>query len=371
MTDEHHVRDMLNMITGRLPAAPTGVQSLGDAVSFLVGSPAVAGEGAGEGLTAGAIAQSVGVVAQPEWTVGEGIQAFGLGEKETCGVLGTDVVLKVYVEKKLPNAKLDNPVPKIVAMGGMAPVITDVVEIGKVELQGNTQRIRPALPGYSVSRANDAPNTGTFGLVVRKKGQASPFYLLSNCHAIAASGLAKKGDVIIQPGAADLGVLAKDRIGTLVDWVPFDFTPNSNQNCVDAAIAQLDDDAASAAIALLGVPVGVNTTLTRGMYVQKVGRTTTHSVARITDVDLVLNLTYPTATVPTQARLRDQVLATFYSAPGDSGSGVLDMDNNVVGLHVGGSDIIGFFCKISNVLDLLGLEVVTAVNLKPATSSAS
>jgi hypothetical protein len=106
------------------------------------------------------------------------------------------------------------------------------------------------------------------------------------------------------------------------------------------------------------------------MYVQKVGRTTSHSVARITDVDLVLNLTYPTASGPQLATMRDQVLVTFYSNPGDSGSGVLDMNNNVVGLHVGGSDVVGFFCKIGNILDRLGLEVVTKDNLgTPATTS--
>jgi hypothetical protein len=284
-------------------------------------------------------------------------------------VVGNDVALKVYVEKKQPIARIGKPVPKVVSMDGLEPLVTDVVEIGEIRLQSNTQRVRPALPGFSVSRADDQPNTGTFGMVVRQKGQASPFYLLSNCHAIAASGLASKGDVIIQPGAADQGVAETDRIGTLADWVPFDFTPNSLENNIDAAIARLDDNAASAAIALLGVPAGVNKTLTRGMYVQKIGRTTSHSVARITDVDLVLNLTYPTASGLKVATLRDQVLVTFYSAPGDSGSAVLDMDNNVVGLHVGGSAVVGFFCKIGNILDRLGLEVVTQDNLgSPATT---
>ncbi len=81
-------------------------------------------------------------------------------------------------------------------------------------------------------------------------------------------------------------------------------------------------------------------------------------MARITDIDLVLSVSYPTTSGNQQTLLRDQVLVTFYSAPGDSGSGVLDMDNRAVGLHVGGSDIVGFFCKIGNILDRLGLEVV-------------
>lgn len=346
---EHHVRNVLHLLTGKLQTV--AVQN--------VGSPGALGQVTSWIKAAAPAVQSVGAIPVPAWAADMGIQAFGLGEKETCGVVGEDVVLKIYVDRKLPKAKLNRPVPKTVSLGGLPEVATDVVEISKISLHGNTQRIRPALPGFSVSRADDQPNTGTFGMVVRKKGQPSPLYLLSNCHAIAASGLASKGDIIIQPGAADNGAAATDRIGTLADWVPFDFTPNSSQNCVDAAIAQLDEDAASAAIALLGVPAGINTTVSRGMYVQKVGRTTSHSVARVTDVDLVLNPVYPTPSGAKAATLRDQVLVTFYSAPGDSGSAVLDMDNNVVGLHVGGSDIVGFFCKIGNILDRLGLEVVT------------
>ncbi len=346
MSAEQKVRAVLQMLTGnaQLPASGPGAPG----ISFR---------------------SARATVATPDWATDSCVQAFGLGEKETSGVVGSDIALKVYVEKKRPNARLDKPVPKMVSLGGMDPIITDVVEVGKIRLHGNTQRIRPALPGFSVSRAEDPPNTGTFGLVVRKKGQASPFYLLSNCHAIAASGLANKGDVIIQPGAADEGTASTDRIGILTDWVPFDFTPNSTQNNIDAAIAQLDDNAASAAISRLGVPAGVNTNLTRGMYVQKVGRTTSHSVARITDVDLVLNLTYPTASGLQLATMRDQVLVTFYSNPGDSGSGVLDMDNNVVGLHVGGSDVVGFFCRIGNILERLGLEVVTQDNLGTPTTT--
>ena len=95
---------------------------------------------------------------------------------------------------------------------------------------------------------------------------------------------------------------------------------------------------------------------------------TSHSVARITDIDLVLSVSYPTTSGNQQTLLRDQVLVTFYSAPGNSGSGVLDMDNRAVGLHVSGSGIVGFFCKIGNILDRLGLEVV-AQALRPSSFS--
>jgi hypothetical protein len=341
MATEHLTRSMLHLLTGHRPLLATAQSSRKRSAAP--------------------------IPVRPDWVNHPSIQALGLGEKISGGQQQEIIALKIYVEKKLPLGQLDLPIPKHVSLGDVENIVTDVVEIGKIELHGNVQRLRPALPGFSVSRANDVPNTGTFGMVVRRKGQAIPHYLLSNCHAIAASGLATKGDTIIQPGAADSGVAATDSIGTLTDWVAFDFTPNSSQNTVDCAIAELDPAAASAAIALLGVPVGVNTKLTRGMYVQKVGRTTSHSVARITDTDLVLTPTYPTKTGLQKITLRDQVLVTFYSAPGDSGSGVLDMNNNVVGLHVGGSDVVGFFCKIENIMDRLGVEPVTTA-IMPTTS---
>lgn len=308
---------------------------------------------------------------QPPWMFGEGIVGLGVAEKETCGKILNVVAVKVYVEKKLPSSKAKRPIPKKIELPGLPPIDTDVEEVGKVELHSNTQRIRPAIPGYSIGRAVEAQEAGTFGMVVRMKGQKTPLYLLSNAHAIAASGFATKGDAIIQPGGADGGTAAADTIGTLADWVPLVFSQTGFTNLVDAAIAELDEGAASAAIAVLGVPKGVNTKLTRGMYVQKMGRTTTLSVARVKDVDLRLPSTYPNGSGQLgRVGFSDQVLVTYYSAPGDSGSPVLDMDNNVVGLHVAGSAVIGIFCKIANIIKLLGVEVVTEANVGDAAPTA-
>ncbi len=309
-------------------------------------------------------------ITQQPWFFTEGVVALGVAEKETCGKILKEIALKVYVEKKLPAAKTKHPIPKKLVLPGLPPIDTDVEEIGKIELHSNTQRIRPAIPGYSIGRAIETQEAGTFGMLVRKKGQKSPFYLLSNSHAIAASGFANKGDVIIQPGGADGGNAKADAIGTLTDWVPLVFSDTGFSNLVDAAIAQMDDGVASAAIAVLGVPKGVNTKLKRGMYVQKMGRTTTLSVARVQDKDLRLPSTYPNGSGQLgRVGFSDQVLVTFYSAPGDSGSPVLDMDNNVVGLHVAGSAIVGIFCKIANIIDLLGIEVVTEANVGDAADA--
>ncbi|MGH6671536.1 MAG: hypothetical protein ACRECV_06110 [Xanthobacteraceae bacterium] len=301
------------------------------------------------------------------WAFAEGVVGLGVAEKKTAGkVLRGVIAFKVYVERKLPRTSVEHPIPPTIELPGLPPVDIDVEEIGKVVLQGNTQRIRPAIPGYSIGRAVDTNVAGTFGMLVRRRGEQNPLYLLSNSHAIAASGFAKKGDVIVQPGAYDGGKAPVDAIGTLADWVPLIFSATGFPNLVDVAIAELDPGIASPAIAVLGVPKGVNTNLTRGMSVQKMGRTTTLSVAVAQDVDFRVSSTYPDASGKLgRVGFSDQVLVTYYSSGGDSGSPVLDMENNIVGLHVAGSDTIGIFCKIANVVDQLGVDVVTQQNQTP------
>src|SRR4029077_8659176 len=87
-------------------------------------------------------------VPRQSWASHPNIQGFGIAERITQGQKLKDVALKVYVERKLPLSKLDNPVPKQVMLPGMKePVDTDVQEIGKVVLEANTARHRPAMPG--------------------------------------------------------------------------------------------------------------------------------------------------------------------------------------------------------------------------------
>jgi hypothetical protein len=56
---------------------------------------------------------------------------------------------------------------------------------------------------------------------------------------------------------------------------------------------------------------------------------------------------------------RDQVLCTRYSDEGDSGAAILNMANRVVGLHVAGTPSASIFNRITHVLRLLDLDLVT------------
>jgi hypothetical protein len=184
--------------------------------------------------------------------------------------------------------------------------------------------------------------------------------VLSNSHVLADEGLASPGDDCLQPGDADGGAAPADVLGRLADFVPFQFTPTGFPNLVDAALARVKKAAVTSKIRLIGVPVGTSRTVRRGMRVQKTGRTTDYTQGIIQDVHFRTALDYkkPGGGVG-RAGFRDQVLCTRYTAGGDSGSAVLNMQRRVVGLHFAGSPSSSIFNRITNVLTLLQIEVAT------------
>jgi hypothetical protein len=300
------------------------------------------------------------------WTLDESIQGFGIAPRITQGRKLGDLALKVYVDRKLPLGRVENPVPKTVEIPGIDEAVeTDVEAIGKVELEINTGRHRPAMPGCGVGHFE--VEVGTFGCLVRKRGprcprgQTEPLYVLSNSHVLANHGVCQAGDVILQSGRHDGGREPDDVLGELAEWVPFQFTEDGFPNLVDAAIARVrKPEEITSRVNLIGVPKGVSTVVRRGMMVRKSGRTTDLTVGEIKDVDYRLTMSYkrPEGGFG-RAGLSGQVLCTRFTAPGDSGAAVFNMDGHIVGLHFAGSSSSSIFNRIGNVLDALDIEVVT------------
>lgn len=297
---------------------------------------------------------------EERWSHDAHIQGLGIGEIIRDGEMLQELSLRVYVERKLPKSQLDHPVPRTVRLPEYdIEVPTDVVSIGKVQLESNTIKVRPAIPGFGVGHRDTS--VGTLGCLVRKANTKSPtLYVLSNSHVLAEDGTAGKGDPILQPGPHDGGQNPGDVIGALENWVPFQFTDSSFPNYVDAAIAKVKKSDVTSTIRLIGVPRGVSTYLRRGMRVKKTGRTTDFTTGVIQDVNYRLGLSYRRpGGGKGRAGLRDQVLCTRYTAGGDSGSAVLNERNRVVGLHFAGSPSSSIFNKIEHVMRLLNIEIVT------------
>ena len=53
----------------------------------------------------------------------------------------------------------------------------------------------------------------------------------------------------------------------------------------------------------------------------------------------------------------DQIITNSMSSPGDSGSGILDMDRRAAGLLFAGSTSVTIFTPIQRVLDYFGVEL--------------
>jgi hypothetical protein len=300
------------------------------------------------------------------------VVAVGVGFKIVGGVPTNEVCVVVSVVQKLPLIQLPETARVPSALGG---VQTDVIETGQIfALQDPTQKMRPARPGVSIGHYQIT--AGTFGCLVQRNGQV---FILSNNHILANSNNAQLGDAILQPGPHDGGTLA-DQIGTLEQFIPVSFgisagcgcspfafllrllgfaKPRINEpgnNTVDCAIARpLSAELVNADILNIGIPSGAGT-VTLGTPVQKSGRTTGLTSGEITQLDVTVSVLYGSQI----AVFKNQLMTGARSQGGDSGSAVLDMDRQVVGLLFAGSNTATIMNPIQLVLEALQVQVVTA-----------
>ncbi|MGY1641692.1 hypothetical protein ACI782_11240 [Geodermatophilus sp. SYSU D00703] len=226
------------------------------------------------------------------------------------------------------------------------------------------RRTRPLYPGLSVGHV--AVTAGTLGGFVRVDGRLA---LLSNNHVLAASDSASLGDPVLQPGPADGGALATDRVGTLAAFVRF--RGDGGTNLVDAAAAVLDPEVPAEPGRLPGGPLGDEAPdvddVDPDERVEKVGRTTGHTLGRITAVEVDgVTVQYDDAVHTFDDQVEMEGLSGDFSAGGDSGSVIWrSSDRAPLGLLFAGSETGGrngggvtFANPMASVLELLDLEWV-------------
>lgn len=309
------------------------------------------------------------------------VVSVGTGYKYKNGVRTNEICVVVGVSEKLPLSalRLEDTIPETID-----GVKTDVIKLGKIKAQtiDPTVKFRPAVPGSSIGHYSIT--AGTFGCVVKKNGVD---YILSNNHVLANSNDAKLGDEILQPGSYDGGKLT-DLVGTLYAYVPIQFEgeeteeppvedPNppidppkdngcfilnivantinkiyvlfnrksrlqviishtnldkikkyetGNINTVDCALAKPSVDV-SRDILQIGQPEGISVAIL-GEEVQKYGRTSQYTKGEIIQLNATVEIDYDGKI----AIFENQIITTAMSQGGDSGSVVLDMNKNIVGL---------------------------------------
>ena len=218
---------------------------------------------------------------------------------------------------------------------------------------------RPVPIGVSTGHPN--VTAGTIGARVTDGART---FALSNNHIFAANNGGRQGDNLLQPGAVDGGRDPDDAIATLFDFEPLRFCRAlvCETNHIDAAVALTtpEDLGNATPDGGYGAPRSWSEEAKLGMSVQKYGRTTGHTVGRISGINATIDVRYRDGT----ARFGDQIVISGggFSAGGDSGSlivtkGALLGDRRPVGLLFAGSPSTTLANPIELVLDRFGVRI--------------
>lgn len=243
----------------------------------------------------------------------------------------------------------------------LAGVRIEVEQTGVFRPYALTDKLRPVPMGASVG--NDAECLpGTVGAFVEKPDGRR--YILCANHVFARLNAAAIGEPIVQPSRVDgspgCAALGQDfRVATLSDFEPLVFG-NQGANVMDAAIAQLDPGIEVVPATLAdgyGAPASEPIAAQPGMEVQKYGRTTGLTLARVKTVDVSVKLTFASGPV----RYVGQILTTRdFAGFGDSGSLVVTRPGvRPIGIVIGGSNSgAAIVTPIQPILERFGVTIV-------------
>lgn len=310
------------------------------------------------------------------------IIATGIGYKMVQGKKTSQLCIIASVETKVAAAALSQSELIPSTIDGIP---TDVYPVGPVHiLQSPTGRFRPAPGGVSIGHFNIT--AGTLGCLVKKE---DTIHILSNNHVLANSNQAVTGDIILQPGPLDGRNISDHIIAKLSGFVPIQFE-NENSSCrfskgitgifnffarmsgssarlhssiikqngnlVDCAIARpINDGDVFNNILGIGTISGMAEGLL-SMNIKKSGRTTGFTEGIIEQVDVTVRVNFGAGKT---ALFTDQLIAGGMSQGGDSGSVVLNSDNEIVGLLFAGSTNTTIINRIQNVFSELGVNLHT------------
>jgi hypothetical protein len=205
---------------------------------------------------------------------------------------------------------------------------------------------------------------GTLGFRVRDPASGVIGYVANN-HIAAGDAFgcpnqADLGTPQFQPGLCDNNCMETFLIGTLSRYVPVNIGVGEISE-VDAAF--VESDQVSSLIFEVGVPSSTirepDDTLI-GETVQKSGRTTAVTQGQVMAVNFTVKVNLSCNLIPDpQSTFVNQILAEFATAGGDSGSPVVTLDLEPVGLFhaVGPQGTAGIASPLGRVLELLGVEL--------------
>lgn len=197
---------------------------------------------------------------------------------------------------------------------------------------------------------------GTLGVFVRQKGRKE-LCILSNNHVIASENRAAIGSAIYHWAG-----YGKETVGKLVGFEPLTIR---GPNEVDAAIARLDGVYAVDMASLSGGGrfTGIANTRCRvGMAASKIGVTSGRTFGTVRAIEMDFGMHYSVGRVSLVNQIEINGHENAFSRPGDSGSMVMDRNNNAIGLNFASSRIrhLAYCNPIEAVLRKLNIELVNS-----------
>lgn len=291
------------------------------------------------------------------WMRNEGFRGLAMGINTVNGNSTGELVLKVFIDRKLPVDGDEDAVPAILRLPGLdAAIPTDVDEVGEPGLQFT----QPAAGGTSIKIEGGLH--GTFGCLVTPRRGPSGLFLLTSAHVIGYSRL--------RPAAPGTPVFEVARngdhrvIAALTAYKPLNFNP-AGLTQIDAAIARITTPAITADIDGRGPPKGVNPSPQIGdklfAYVDGAWKATT----RVTTLNAMLHkIRMQDGTAVRYINYGGMITCNAFTKGGDSGALIVDRYHNAVGLVVGGdhadrADPQTYICPMDRILQHFGVELVT------------
>lgn len=279
------------------------------------------------------------------------VQGIGLGYKVKNGFSSFEKCIKVFVSKKILKEDIlkEDLIPTT-----YKGIKTDVFESGFMIIESLTDKVRPVPGGYNIGPIS-TDNSGTFGCLVT---DSKYYYILSNNHILSYYGKVPLDTLIVQPSTKILTPDPENAIATLSKFIPLQMATTKSEpiNYVDCAIAKITKRSqVYTQIAFIG-RIKAITNATLGIDVQKVGSITELTYGKVTGLNVRCRIFGKKGEV---CIFKNQVITTKMTEGGDSGSILLNMNMEAIGLGMSGSTTTTMFNPIKEVLSALNVQIVT------------
>lgn len=287
------------------------------------------------------------------------VVAIGIGKKWTNNINTNKDSILVFVSKKehTKNLSQNDIIPQQID-----GCLIDVVGKSGTFKTLNVQRIRPIKPGYSCGHL--WTTAGTIGGFFEDR--QGDIVALSNNHVLAASNAGIRGHLMLQPGIYDDRNWGNNRVGNLKFYRPlvgptgisFDASKWKHiygYNVEDSAIATINDlNLINYELPNIGYIKDFRYDINIDENVKKVGRTTQNTSGKVIAINAIVNVDFGNIVY----NFREQIITTNMAQGGDSGSLLMDDDNNVVGLLFAGSNTMTIHNNIIHPKSTYGLKII-------------